>query len=113
MFEVNIQDIDFKAKRGKLNEASKISFYDQMYQIINVEIRKYQKEEPALVSWLTEQQRHEAKQELAENNIPSILPLNDFFGKVEPNYPVVDVIFFQKLYPASESSTLSGLNADK
>lgn len=115
VFEVNIQDNDYSkrtAKRGQLNEASKISFYDQMYQIINVEIGKYQKEEPALVSWLTEQQKNEAKQELAENKIPSILPLNDFFGIVEPNYPVVDVNFFQTLYPASESSNLSGLNAN-
>lgn len=105
VFEDTIQDIDRSSsksqKKNHLNVAPKISFYDQLYQIINAEIKKYEKGTPALVSWLTGQERSEALQELAKNGTPSISCLNDSFETNEPNYPNVDVDFFRKLYPKS------------
>lgn len=82
--------------KGKTKNAPWISFYDDLYQIINEEIEKYAKEKPAMVSWLTNEEKEEAKLKLPPSISSNVRP----FQRVKPKYPEVKLDYFDKMYPA-------------
>lgn len=50
--------------------------YDGLYRLIKQEIKNCDAPKPPLVSWLTDQQKHEAKLELSGFPIPPIESIN-------------------------------------
>lgn len=69
-----------------------ILYYDRIYQIICEEIERIHPSKPALVSWIKNEDRSKAIQELAE--IPKISSIDDPFGVVEPQYSEVNFNYF-------------------
>lgn len=71
-----------------------ILHYDRLYQIIIEEIENINPSKPALVSWLKDNDKAKAVQELRE--IPNISSIADPFGMVEPQYSEVNIDYFYK-----------------
>lgn len=69
-----------------------ILYYDRIYQIICEEIDRVRLSKPALVSWIKDEDRSEAIQELAE--IPKIASIDDPFDIIEPHYSEVNFNHF-------------------
>lgn len=71
-----------------------ILYYDRLYQIISEEIERVNLSKPAFVSWIKNEDKSEARQELAK--IPKISSINDPFGIIEPQHSEVNFNHFYK-----------------
>lgn len=83
----HIYEIEYPSK-------THISFYDQVYKVINKEIEKYDGDEPKLVHWLSKESKAMAKKEFESNPIPSISSIEDPTKLVEVKYPDVNFEYF-------------------
>lgn len=82
---------DINRIRHKYLVMDTIPFYDQVYKIINAEIENYGLEKPALISWLSQDDKRKLRSYLVQN----ISSINDPFGLVERIYTQVDYDFFR------------------
>lgn len=87
-FANNIYDEDKNSKDVT------VLYYDRLYQIICKEIKRLRPSKPALVSWIKNEDKNEAVQELAE--IPKIASIDDPFSIIEPQYSEVNFNHFYK-----------------
>lgn len=69
-------------------------FYEQVYQVIQEEMQRSQPGRPPFVSWLTEQEKSNAR------NYPTvpISSIKDRFVNPTASYPAVDANIFYRLY---------------
>lgn len=72
-----------------------ISFYDQMYQVITKDIAKFKLPKPILVSWLPNDKRKEAEEELKNKQLPDIASIKDCFEKADYKYPKANFTYFE------------------
>lgn len=76
--------------------AAKIPNYRELYKIVSEEIENCNVEEPALVSWLSPEQRKEAKTELKKHRVPSIESIKDPSKLTDLKYPKPNFNFFDE-----------------
>lgn len=77
----NVQGSSSNLKGKHTSSSVTILHYDRMYQIINEEIGKISPSKPALVSWLKNEDKAKAIQEMT--NIPRISTIDDPFRTVD------------------------------
>lgn len=85
-------------EKSKTKIALQIPIYDQLYKTISDEIKSTGVVEPALVSWLTDEQKDKAKQD----SVADISFIDDPFEVYIHNYPEPDFDFFHRPCPTTE-----------
>lgn len=93
--EVNLWAKKGKRKWADFQDPTGFPFYDELYQIISEEIDKFQLSKPVLVSWLTDEDRVIAKEEIKQ--LPNISTIEEQFENVDAEYPDVNYNYFAKL----------------
>lgn len=81
-------------------------FYDQVYNVIDAEIKKFCPYKLGIVSWLDDHRKLQAIKEMEVGRIPPIEDLKDPFGDVEPKYPKVDYDLFYNVYHRQDSGRM-------
>lgn len=74
--------------------AAEIPKYKELYKIISEEIGNCKVERPALVSWLSPEQRMKAKSELKNHLVPPFKLIKDPSKLTELKYPIPNFKFF-------------------
>lgn len=95
--EVDLWKNKGKRKFADFQDTTGFSFYDELYQIISEEIDKFKLPKPVLVSWLTDEDRVIAKEEIKQ--WPNISTIEDQFENVDAEYPDVNYNYFAKFEP--------------
>lgn len=90
----HIYEIEYSSKQN----TNKISFYDQVYDVIDKEIENYMGPTPKMVHWLSEESKNLARKESKINPIPSISSIKDPTKLVKIIYQDVDFEYFNKKY---------------
>lgn len=86
--------------------AGETPFYDQVYKVIDAEIKKYCPYKLGIVSWLDKIQKGKAAHEMIVHPPPPINKLKDPFGDFEPKYAEVDYDYFYNVYHKQGSRKL-------
>lgn len=100
----NVQGSSSNDKSKDISSSVTILHYDRLYQIINEEIENINPSKPALVSWLKNEDKAKAIQEMTD--IPGISTVDDPFGATVPKYSEVHFDYFYK-HP-KRTSEMSG-----
>lgn len=86
-------------------------FYDQVYKVIDAEIKKFCPYKLGIVSWLDKSQRVQAEHEMRIHPLPPIKNLKDPFGDFEPKYADVDYDYFYNVYHKQDSRKMMARSA--
>lgn len=104
-FAKNIYEGDLSEEKSQnTNSLVTILHYDRLHKIICDEIVRVNPSKPALVSWLNNEDKIKAIQELTE--LPPLTSINDPFGMVEPHYSDVKFDYFYKKHEPKSSENI-------
>lgn len=85
-------------EKSKTKSAPHIPIYDHIYKTVSDEIKRTGVVEPALVSWLTDEQKDKAKRD----SVADISSIDDPFEVDVHHYPEPDFDYFHRLCPTTE-----------